>query len=118
MMNQVKLFIGGISRDTSEDTLKDHFERYGSVSDSVVVKNGSTKNPRGFGFVWFADQSSADKALNDGHVILGRTVSFALTLLLHYFFRLCLVAGQYGAARSKDRILSFDIFLLADCYLL
>ncbi|MGG2367939.1 hypothetical protein ACE4ZV_26720, partial [Salmonella enterica] len=34
----------------------------------------STRCPRGFGFVTFSDLSAADKALQDTHVILGRTV--------------------------------------------
>ncbi|KAH7523763.1 hypothetical protein FEM48_Zijuj06G0046600 [Ziziphus jujuba var. spinosa] len=72
--DQAKLFVGGISRDTSEDTLKDHFDKYGAVMGSVVAKDKTTKNPRGFGFVWFSDPSSADKALTDTHVIGGRTV--------------------------------------------
>lgn len=71
---QGKLFVGGISRETSEDILKEHFSRYGIVLGSVVAKDRCTKNPRGFGFVWFSDSSSADKALQDTHVILGRTV--------------------------------------------
>lgn len=74
--DQAKLFVGGISRETSEDTLKDHFSKYGTVLGSVIAKDRVTKNPRGFGFVWFSDPSPADKALNDSHVILGRTVSF------------------------------------------
>lgn len=83
--DQAKLFVGGISRDTSEDTLKDHFDKYGAVMGSVVAKDKTTKNPRGFGFVWFSDPSSADKALTDTHVIGGRTVSFSLILFYTLF---------------------------------
>ncbi|KAF3447473.1 hypothetical protein FNV43_RR12659 [Rhamnella rubrinervis] len=72
--DQAKLFVGGISRETSEATLKNHFDKYGSVLGSLVVIDRSTKNPRGFGFVWFSDPSSALKALTDKHVIGGRTV--------------------------------------------
>ncbi|PQP93473.1 RNA-binding protein Musashi homolog 2-like [Prunus yedoensis var. nudiflora] len=72
--DQAKLFVGGISRETSEETLKYHFRSYGTVLGSVIAKDRSTNNPRGFGFVWFSDSSSVDKALEDPHVILGRTV--------------------------------------------
>ncbi|XVF36461.1 hypothetical protein REPUB_Repub19eG0060700 [Reevesia pubescens] len=69
-----KLFVGGISRETSEAILKDHFSKYGNVVSSVVAKDRNTKAPRGFGFVLFSEPSSADKALQDTHVVLGRTV--------------------------------------------
>ncbi|KAK8512402.1 hypothetical protein V6N13_083052 [Hibiscus sabdariffa] len=69
-----KLFVGGISRETSEVILRDHFGKYGTVLSSVVAKDRNTKSPRGFAFVLFSDSSSADKALQDTHVILGRTV--------------------------------------------
>lgn len=69
-----KLFVGGISRDTSEATLRSHFSKYGDVSSSIIAKDRITGTPRGFGFITFSDPSSVDKALQDHHVIGGRTV--------------------------------------------
>lgn len=70
-----KLFVGGISRDTSDVTLRNHFTKYGDVSSSIIAKDRLTGAPRGFGFVTFSDPSSVDKALLDHHhVIAGRTV--------------------------------------------
>lgn len=86
--DQAKLFVGGISRETSEETLKYHFRSYGTVVGSVIAKDRSTNHPRGFGFVWFSDSSSVDKALEDPHVILGRTVRFLLVLSA---YMLCLI---------------------------
>ena len=76
-----KLFLGGISRDTSEATLGNHFSKYGEVSSSIIAKDRITGTPRGFGFVTFSDPSSVDKALQDHHVIGGRTVSFLFQTL-------------------------------------
>ncbi|XP_061372029.1 RNA-binding protein 1-like isoform X3 [Gastrolobium bilobum] len=73
--DRAKLFVGGISRDTNEDILKHHFAKYGTVSGSTISIDRSTRSPRGFGFVTFSDLSAADKALQDSHVILGRTDS-------------------------------------------
>lgn len=73
-----KLFVGGIPRGTSEDTLRDHFSKYGVVSHLLVAKDQITKLPRGFAFVVFSDAASAARALQDRHVIRGRTVSFLL----------------------------------------
>ncbi|WVZ20756.1 hypothetical protein V8G54_008078 [Vigna mungo] len=72
--DRAKLFVGGISRETTEDVLKFHFAKYGTVLDSTISVDHSTRCPRGFGFVTFSDLSAADKALQDTHVILGRTV--------------------------------------------
>lgn len=69
-----KLFVGGISRDTSEATLRDHFIKYGDVSSSIIARDRLTGGPRGFGFVTFVEPSCVDKALLDHHVIGGRTV--------------------------------------------
>ncbi|XP_010999917.1 PREDICTED: RNA-binding protein 1-like isoform X5 [Populus euphratica] len=69
-----KLFVGGIPRGTSEDTLRDHFSKYGVVSHLLVAKDQITKLPRGFAFVVFSDAASATRALQDSHVIRGRTV--------------------------------------------
>ncbi|GAB4839272.1 hypothetical protein Ancab_028799 [Ancistrocladus abbreviatus] len=69
-----KLFVGGISWETTEELLRDHFNQYGEVLLSVIAKDRITGSPRGFGFITFSDPSSAVKALEDQHVIAGRTV--------------------------------------------
>uniref|UniRef100_A0A7N1A423 RRM domain-containing protein n=1 Tax=Kalanchoe fedtschenkoi TaxID=63787 RepID=A0A7N1A423_KALFE len=72
--DQGKLFIGGISWETTEEKLKEHFENYGEVSHTVVMRDKETGRPRGFGFVCFADPSVLDRVLQDTHNIDGRTV--------------------------------------------
>ncbi|PIA57051.1 hypothetical protein AQUCO_00600050v1 [Aquilegia coerulea] len=74
--DQGKLFVGGISFETTEETLKDYFNKYGEVIEAVIVKDRITGNARGFGFVLFSDPTFADQALQDKdkHVILSRTV--------------------------------------------
>src|SRR6266540_2289223 len=56
------------------ETFSKHFEKYGAIVDSVIMKDKHTKMPRGFGFVTFSDPSVIDKVLEDEHVIDGRTV--------------------------------------------
>ncbi|KAK9146194.1 hypothetical protein Sjap_006097 [Stephania japonica] len=72
--DQGKLFIGGISWDTSEDKLNDYFGKYGEVLQSVIMRDKITGRPRGFGFVVFADPAVLDRVLQDKHTIDGRTV--------------------------------------------
>ncbi|CAN4092193.1 unnamed protein product [Withania somnifera] len=73
-MDKSKLFCGGIPRDTSEEMLKQHFSKYGTVVSSVIAKDRETCRPRGFAFVTFSDPSALDLALQDTHEILGRMV--------------------------------------------
>lgn len=72
--DQGKLFIGGISWETDEEKLKEHFQGYGEVLQAVVMRDKATGKPRGFGFVVFSDPDILDRVLQDRHVIDGRTV--------------------------------------------
>ncbi|BBG92548.1 RNA-binding family protein with RRM/RBD/RNP motifs, partial [Prunus dulcis] len=72
--DQGKLFIGGISWETSEDKLKEYFSNYGDVLQTVVMRDKVTGRPRGFGFVVFVDPAVLDRVLQDKHTIDGRTV--------------------------------------------
>lgn len=78
-----KLFVGGISRDTTDATLRDHFAKYGNVSSSVIAKDRLIGTPRGFGFVTFSDPSSVDNALRDQHFIAGRPVEVKKAIPRH-----------------------------------
>ncbi|KAI3875086.1 hypothetical protein MKW98_019659 [Papaver atlanticum] len=70
---QGRIFVGGLSMETNEDTLKDHFQKFGEVVGTVIVKD-DTLSSRGFGYVLFADPSVADKVLLEEHFILGSLV--------------------------------------------
>ena len=72
--DQGKLFIGGISWETSEDKLKEYFSNYGDVLQTVVMRDKTSGRPRGFGFVVFVDPAVLDRVLQDQHTIDGRTV--------------------------------------------
>ncbi|OIT25916.1 heterogeneous nuclear ribonucleoprotein 1 [Nicotiana attenuata] len=77
-VKQGKIFIGGISWETTEETLKQHFSLYGEVVKSEIPKVWETGFGKGFGFVTFADSSGFDELLRDQHIILGRTVDVSL----------------------------------------
>lgn len=59
---QGKLFIGGISWETTEDGLRQHFGKYGALTDAALMKDKYTGQPRGFGFVTFADSTGTPLA--------------------------------------------------------
>jgi len=54
-----KLFIGGVSWQTTEDGLRTYFEKFGELVDVALMKNKHTGQPRGFGFVKFKESVGA-----------------------------------------------------------
>ncbi|MQM15713.1 hypothetical protein Taro_048663 [Colocasia esculenta] len=72
--DQGKLFIGGISWETTEEKLRDYFGKYGEVVQAVIMRDKVSGRPRGFGFVVFADPALVDRVLQDKHTIDGRVV--------------------------------------------
>ena len=71
-----KLFIGGLSWDTTDASLAQAFESFGKVVDAKVITDRESGRSRGFGFVTFEEESSATDAIAamDGQMIDGRTV--------------------------------------------
>ncbi len=70
-----KLFVGGLNYDTTDVGLREYFEQFGELVDSVVMKFRDTSRSRGFGFVTFADASCVDAVQNARpHTIDGQKV--------------------------------------------
>ncbi|XP_060945177.1 heterogeneous nuclear ribonucleoprotein A3 isoform X1 [Limanda limanda] len=70
-----KLFIGGLSFETTEESLRAHFEQWGSLTDCVVMRDPSSKRSRGFGFVTYASTVEVDEAMKmRPHKVDGRVV--------------------------------------------
>jgi RNA recognition motif-containing protein len=71
-----KLFVGGLSWNTSDKGLFDAFARFGEVMEAKVITERDTGRSRGFGFVTFADPSVATEAIAqmDGTQLDGRFI--------------------------------------------
>jgi cold-inducible RNA-binding protein len=71
-----KLFVGGLSWNTTDQSLGDHFAAFGEVTDAKVITDRETGRSRGFGFVTFADAAAATTAIAqmDGADLDGRTI--------------------------------------------
>ncbi|KAL7024057.1 hypothetical protein ACKWTF_012885 [Chironomus riparius] len=70
-----KLFIGGLDYRTTDETLKNYFEKWGKIVDVVVMKDPKTKRSRGFGFITYSKSSMVDAAQEARpHKIDSRTV--------------------------------------------
>lgn len=84
-----KIFIGGLPRDTTNSVFIKHFGKYGEITDSVIMKDRFSGQPRGFGFITYADPSVVDQVIEDTHIINGKQVEIKRTI-------------PKGAAQSKD----------------
>ncbi len=71
-----KLFVGGLSWNTTDEGLREAFSRFGSVVEAKVVTDRETGRSRGFGFVSYQDAAegaSAQQAM-DGSSLDGRSI--------------------------------------------
>ncbi|CAL5325677.1 unnamed protein product [Camellia sinensis] len=75
-----KIFIGGLARETTSAQFLKHFGKYGEITDSVIMKDRMTGQPRGFGFVTYADPSVVDQVIEDTHIINGKQVEIKRTI--------------------------------------
>jgi len=70
-----KMFIGGLSWQTTPEGLKEYFAKFGEIAEVMVMKDPTTRRSRGFGFVTFADVSGVDKVLEHGaHDLDGKKI--------------------------------------------
>ena len=71
-----KLFVGGLSWDTTDDGLRAAFTPYGEITEAKVITDRDTGRSRGFGFVTFATDEAAKSAIAkmDGTNLDGKTI--------------------------------------------
>ncbi|CAL4173669.1 unnamed protein product [Meganyctiphanes norvegica] len=70
-----KIFCGGISWNTTEDSLYEYFGQYGQLESAKVITDRETGRSKGFAFVVFADPNVVETVLNSSpHTIDGRSV--------------------------------------------
>ncbi|KAL4340651.1 hypothetical protein GQ457_08G007820 [Hibiscus cannabinus] len=84
-----KIFIGGLAKDTTFPQFNKYFGKYGEIIDSVIMKDRYTGQPRGFGFITYADPSVVDKVIEEDHIINGKQVEIKRTI-------------PKGSGQSKD----------------
>ncbi|WOL19653.1 glycine-rich RNA-binding protein RZ1C [Canna indica] len=72
-----RIFVGGLSWDTTERRLETEFSRFGKVIEAQVMLERDTGRPRGFGFVTFSDPRAVDAAITEmhEHELDGRVIS-------------------------------------------
>jgi len=70
-----KMFIGGLSWQTTPESIREYFSIFGELAEVMVMKDPATRRSRGFGFITFSEPHSVDKVLSfpvhqlDGKII-------------------------------------------------
>lgn len=72
----VKLFVGGLSWDTTDDSLKTFFATIGTVTSAKIITDKFSGKSRGFGFVEMGSDDEAKKAIAElnGKTLDGRAI--------------------------------------------
>lgn len=60
----MKIFVTKLGYNTTDDSLKEAFETYGSVESAKVVMDYNTGKSRGFGFVEMLNKKEAVEAID------------------------------------------------------
>ena len=73
----MKLYVGNLSYETSENDLRDAFAQYGEVASAKIIMDRDTGRSKGFGFVEFNDDDAARKAMSslNGSEFKGRSLT-------------------------------------------
>ena len=73
----MKLYVGNLSFETTENDPQDLFEQHGTVNEVRLMMDRITGKSRGFAFVTMNDNAQAGAALNglNGHELNGRALT-------------------------------------------
>jgi len=73
----MKLYVGNLSFESTENDLQDLFEQHGTVDEVNLMMDRMTGKSRGFAFVTMNDNAQAEAAKNalNGHDLSGRALT-------------------------------------------
>lgn len=70
-----KIFVGGLSASLTEEEFRSYFEKFGRITDVVVMHDNLTQRPRGFGFITFDSEDSVEEVMQKNfHELTGKFV--------------------------------------------
>ncbi|MDR1269003.1 MAG: RNA-binding protein [Planctomycetaceae bacterium] len=72
----MKIYVGNLAYRTTDDDLRQEFEKYGSVGQVDIITDRETGRSKGFGFVEMLDNDQANAAIQalDGQTVGDRTL--------------------------------------------
>ena len=72
-----KLYVGGLSYNTTDNSLREAFSQAGAVESATVIMDRMSGRSKGFGFVEMSSEEEAQKAIEmlNGKDLDGRTIT-------------------------------------------
>jgi cold-inducible RNA-binding protein len=76
VVSSAKLYVGNLSYDTSEASIRTAFEAHGEVASVNLITDRDSGRPKGFGFVEMgsSEEAEAAKTALDGTQLDGRSI--------------------------------------------
>ncbi len=73
----MNIFVGNLSREASEDDLKQAFQAFGEVATASIIMDKFTRESKGFGFVEMPVKTEAEAAIAglNGKDLKGRALT-------------------------------------------
>ena len=63
----MRLYVGNLSFNTTQENLRGAFARFGTVTDAMIMTDRETSQPRGFGFVTMSSPAEGAAAMQGLH---------------------------------------------------
>lgn len=74
-----KVYIGNLPYNISEQDIESVFSQFGTIEDISLIRDRGTGRLKGFGFITFESQKSAQEALQmDGKDFHGRSIKVSV----------------------------------------
>eukprot|EP00808_Paulinella_micropora_P010184 g81151.t1 len=99
-----KVFVGGLSPQTTADMLRTHFSQYGNIVNAVVMLDHATGRSRGFGFVTFDSEEAVEALLQRPQYVGGKVVECRKAVSKQRQMRLAREQKRSGVGRTKNGI--------------